>query len=121
MNRLLDAADIHCQPNTRPEAFGITFIEGLMHGLPVVTTALGGALRIVTPSCGRLVPPGDAGELARCLRQLIVDRGLRAELGSAGPDRAKWLCDARTQVAAIANLFGAIVRIKSLEPCESHI
>ena len=39
--RLLAAADIHCQPNTGPEPFGITFVEGLYAGLPVVSTRMG--------------------------------------------------------------------------------
>src|SRR2546426_1195229 len=36
---LLSAADIYCQPNVRPDAFGIAFVEALAAGLPVVTTA----------------------------------------------------------------------------------
>jgi glycosyltransferase involved in cell wall biosynthesis len=42
---LLAAADIHCQPNTGPEPFGIAFVEALYAGLPVVSTRLGGALK----------------------------------------------------------------------------
>ena len=54
---LLNAADIFCQPNLRGEAFGIVFVEALYNRLPVVSTALGGALEIVDESCGRLVCP----------------------------------------------------------------
>ena len=55
---LLAAADIYCQPNVGAEPFGIVFVEALYTGLPVVTTALGGALEIIDASCGVLVPPG---------------------------------------------------------------
>jgi glycosyltransferase involved in cell wall biosynthesis len=46
--RLLAAADIHCQPNIGPEPFGITFIEALYAGLPLVTTSIGGAIEMST-------------------------------------------------------------------------
>src|SRR5205807_8459590 len=69
--RLLSAADIFCQPNLSPEPFGISLIEALNAGLPVVTTALGGALEIINDSCGILVSPNDAAVLAEALRQLV--------------------------------------------------
>ena len=50
--RLLAAADIFCQPNLGPEPFGIGFVEALSAGLPVITTATGGALEIVDGDCG---------------------------------------------------------------------
>jgi glycosyltransferase involved in cell wall biosynthesis len=92
VHELLAAADIHCQPNTGPEPFGIAFVEALYAGLPVVTTALGGALEIVDESCGVLVPEGDADALAAALRRLITDSAARARLGRAGPARAATLC-----------------------------
>jgi len=49
--RLLAAADIHCQPNTGPEPFGIAFVEALYAGLPVVTTAAS------SRSCTRMASP----------------------------------------------------------------
>jgi glycosyltransferase involved in cell wall biosynthesis len=98
---LLAAADIHCQPNTGPEPFGIAFVEALYAGLPVVTTALGGPLEIIDESCGRLVPPADAARLTAALAGLLSDAGLRARLGEGGPDRARKLCDPAGQLARL--------------------
>jgi len=53
---VLQAADIYCQPNTLPEAFGISLVEAQGAGLPIVTSSFGGALEIVDPTCGLLVP-----------------------------------------------------------------
>lgn len=91
--RLLAASDIHCQPNTGPESFGIAFIEALYAGLPVVTSRLGGATEIVTEECGLLIPPGDGGALASALARLMDDPDARRRLGAAGPARAAALCD----------------------------
>jgi glycosyltransferase involved in cell wall biosynthesis len=100
--QLLEAADIYCQPNIEPESFGITFIEALHAELPVVTTAIGGALEIVDGSCGILVEPDDPAALAAALGRLIEDRELRARLGAAGPARAAALCEPRAQMQALA-------------------
>lgn len=108
VGRLLGAADIHCQPNIGAEPFGITFVEALYAGLPVVTTALGGAVEIIDDSCGVLVPPDDSGELAVALRRLIDDQHLRARLGAAGPARAASLCEPRAQMARLAAALGQV-------------
>jgi glycosyltransferase involved in cell wall biosynthesis len=105
VQRLLAAADIYCQSNTSPDSFGLTFIEGLLAQLPVVTTALGGALEIVDSSCGVLVPPDDLAALASCLRQLIANPALRSRLGTAGPSRARELCDPNRQMTRIYDFF----------------
>jgi glycosyltransferase involved in cell wall biosynthesis len=99
--RLLAAADIHCQPNTEPESFGISFVEGLQARLPVVTTAIGGALEILDDSCGILTRPGDAEGLASSLRLLIGRSDLRLRLGRAGPARAKALCNPERQASRL--------------------
>jgi glycosyltransferase involved in cell wall biosynthesis len=102
---LLAASDIHCQPNTGPEPFGITFIEAMLAGLPVVTTAIGGAKEIVNDDCGILAPPDDANALALSLKKLIEDPSLRQRLGSGGPGRAKELCDPGAQLRKLTRLF----------------
>ena len=105
--RLLSAADIYCQPNVKPEPFGIVFIEALYARLPIVTTALGGACEIVNGSCGILVPPRDRIALASSLRGLIMDPDLRAKLRAAAPDRAQKLCDPVRQMRRIAEVFSS--------------
>lgn len=102
---LLRAADVHCQPNTGPEAFGIGFVEALYAGLPVVTTALGGAREIVDETCGILVKPGDERELAQALRNLIGNRALLARLAAGGPARALGLCGPAAQLEKLRGIF----------------
>lgn len=98
---LLTAADVHCQPNTAPEPFGVALVEALHAGLPVVTSDAGGAREIVTPDCGVLVPVGDVAALSGALSELVSNRERRAQLGAAGPDRARELCDPQRQVALL--------------------
>jgi glycosyltransferase involved in cell wall biosynthesis len=102
---LMRAADVHCQPNSVAEPFGLTYVEALYAGAPVLTTAAGGALEIVTPDCGLLVPAGDVGALRGALRRAIGDPELRARLGAAGPARAAALCDPARQLAALAGVI----------------
>ena len=59
-------------------------------GLPVITSAAGGAVEIVSSDIGRLV--GDDRELDVALGELIGDAGLRRKLGAAGRERAESLC-----------------------------
>ncbi|MDQ3804563.1 MAG: glycosyltransferase, partial [Acidobacteriota bacterium] len=99
--RLLAAADIYCQPNTRPESFGLTFIEAMLARLPVVTTDIGGAREIVDASCGLLVPPGDVRALARALRTLIEDPAGRDALSGESPARPRELCDPAGQLSLL--------------------
>jgi glycosyltransferase involved in cell wall biosynthesis len=104
--RLLAAADLLCQPNLGPEPFGITYVEAMYAGLPVVAAALGGALETVTADTGLLVPAGDASMLAGALRTLAADPELRRRLGAAGPARARELCDPARQMRRLHEVLG---------------
>ena len=69
--QLLAAADVFSQPNARPEAFGLAFVEALNASPPVVTTAFGGAVEVVDESCGILTTPGNVENLSAALLRLI--------------------------------------------------
>jgi glycosyltransferase involved in cell wall biosynthesis len=107
---LLAAANIHCQPNILPEPFGIAFIEALYAGLPVVTTAIGGALEIVDESCGFLVAPNDIEALSEVLGSLINNPNERSTLASKGVERASQLCEPARQLHRLQNLLFQLVR-----------
>jgi len=102
---LMRAADLHCQPNSGAEPFGLAFVEALYAGVPVVTTAMGGACEILTDDCGILVPPGDVQALRSTLARLIADAAVRRALGAAGPARARALCDPARQLARLGQLI----------------
>jgi len=104
VSKLLIAADIFCQPNQEPEPFGMVFIEALWAGLPVVATAMGGAMEIVDQSCGLLLQPGDPSVLAESLLRLIESPAWRRQLGSGGAIRAKQLSDPLTQMNKLREL-----------------
>jgi glycosyltransferase involved in cell wall biosynthesis len=89
VRRLFGSADVYCQPNTAPEPFGISLVEALAAGLPVVTTRMGGAIEVVDSSCGILVPPKDRAALVTALRTVVTDPIRRQTLASAGPGRAR--------------------------------
>jgi glycosyltransferase involved in cell wall biosynthesis len=106
--RLLAAADIYCQPNIIPETFGNSFVEALYAGLPVVTSALGGACEIVDDTCGFLTPPGDAAALTYAVARLLDDADLRARLGACGPPRARQLCSPPEQMQRLHHALATV-------------
>jgi glycosyltransferase involved in cell wall biosynthesis len=103
--RLLVSADVLCQPNTGPESFGLAFVEALAAGVPVVTSAIGGAAEIVDDTCGVLTPPGDAGAVAEALRGLLNDPYRRRALGEHGPRRARQLCEPEVALPHLAEVL----------------
>jgi glycosyltransferase involved in cell wall biosynthesis len=106
--QLLTRAHIYCQPNTAPEGFGITLIEAMQAGLPVVTTEVGAAAELVDQSSGLLVPP-DATAVAAQLRSLCSDPAQRKSLGSAGPERARLPCDPSAQELKLLDALGSVI------------
>lgn len=103
--RVLYGSDIYCQPNIEPEGFGITFIESLYAGVPVVTTNIGGGSEIVDANYGILVAPADERDLANALQNLIANNDMRFSCGASGPARAAQLCGPKSQMQTLENLF----------------
>jgi glycosyltransferase involved in cell wall biosynthesis len=74
------AADILVLPS-HAEGLAMSVLEGLAHGMAVVTTPVGAHTEVIENDIsGLLVPPGDAKALAECLGLVIEDRDLRARL-----------------------------------------
>ncbi len=71
----IDAADVVLLPSERPEGFGLVVLEAFARGRPIISSAIGGPLDVVTPDAdGWLYPPGDVAALAGILAGLTRDQ-----------------------------------------------
>jgi glycosyltransferase involved in cell wall biosynthesis len=59
----------------------------MAHGLPIITTDVGGSPDLLTPDAGILIPPGDSAALADAMQRLALDPALRKRMGQAARDR----------------------------------
>jgi glycogen(starch) synthase len=92
-------ADIQVIPS-RYEPFGMVVLEGMLHGLPIVATNVGGPAAILEDGrTGLLIPPFDPEALAAALLRLLGDPELRRCLGAeaAAEVRRTWLWSQRAQ------------------------
>jgi glycosyltransferase involved in cell wall biosynthesis len=72
------------------EPFGLSVVEAMATGLPVVATAAGGHLETVAPTAGAvLFPPGDHELAARQLRALAGEPERRRAYGEALRERQR--------------------------------
>lgn len=86
--RFYQEMDIVTVPSTWIEPFGITALEAMACGLPVVASRIGGlAETVVHGETGLHFQPGDPEHLADALRTLIMDTQLRQTYGQAGRER----------------------------------
>ena len=87
------AADIQVVPS-RYEPFGMVVLEGMLYGLAIVASAVGGPCAILRHGeTGLLYPPSDVPALADAVLTLVRDASLRRRIGAAAAAdvRSRWL------------------------------
>jgi len=77
---LMRRCTAYCLPS-QGEPFGMTIIEAMACGKPLVVTDAGGPACIVSDAGGRRVPVGDAVRLAEALEELLSQPALCRQMG----------------------------------------
>jgi D-inositol-3-phosphate glycosyltransferase len=92
------------------EPFGITPLEAMACGTPVVGSAVGGIKYTVRDGeTGFLVPPRDPDALAARLARLLADERLRAELGRQGIARVQRHFTWRHVASALSDVYDDVL------------
>ncbi len=82
---LLALMDLFVLPSCEREGLGITLIEAMACGKPVIGTAIGGIPEVISAEVtGLLVPPADSRALAEAMGSLLHDPDRRRRMGEAG-------------------------------------
>ncbi|MCP4891255.1 MAG: glycosyltransferase family 4 protein [Planctomycetaceae bacterium] len=88
------------------EAYGVSVVEAMAAGIPVVTGSNGGVCEtVVDGETGILFEPGDVAAHAEALLRLANDAKLRATLGSGGWHRARKCFSLDREAAQLRSMF----------------
>lgn len=96
--------DLYVAPQ-RWEGFGLTPLEAMACGVPVVATRVGAFEDIVTPQTGALVAPDDIPALSAAVAALLHDPDARARAGQAARARVETGFRLEDEAAALVALY----------------
>jgi len=108
----VSAADVGVLPSIAPqETFGLSMVEMMTHGLPVVCTELGTGTSFVNQhgESGLVVPPRNAEALAGAINQLFRDDTLRHRLGQGAADRAHRLFSVEAMMRGVLDVYESVL------------
>ena len=107
---LLEAMDIYIMPSHK-EAFGLSLLEAMAYGCPVIVTAVGGPLEVVEDEVsGIFIPPRDPNRLADAVVRLLNDAGLRRRLGDGARKRVEANFSEGKMVEGIVSVYRSGLR-----------
>lgn len=106
IEQLIPCADLIFQPSEH-ESFGLTHLEAMACGVPVLGTNSGGVVEVVQHGeTGYLAEVGDIDTMALYAIEILNDEAKAAEMGRKGKERADRLFDK----AAIIDTYEALYR-----------
>ena len=105
----LDRVRVVVMPSVWEETAGLAAIEQMMRGLLVIASKIGG-LGEVVGNAGLTCVPGNAEDLARCMREVLLDPSKVATIGRAARDRARDVFLRERMIAQHARVYAESAR-----------
>ncbi|MBC6437936.1 MAG: glycosyltransferase family 4 protein [Rhodobacteraceae bacterium] len=103
------ALDLFIAPQRR-EGFGLTPLEAMASGTPVIATTVGAFGELVAPGeTGTLIPPGDVVAMAAAAAHLLDDARARDAQGQAARARAEGQFQLGNEAGAITAVYRALL------------
>jgi glycosyltransferase involved in cell wall biosynthesis len=81
VSEIMRAHAVYCMPSYG-EPFGMTLLEAMASGVPVISTDAGGPPSIVQPAGGRIVPMRDVPQLSAALIEILSRPELQDSMGA---------------------------------------
>ena len=108
---LLASIDVFALPTPRAEAKGLSAIEALAAGVPVVASSHGAFPELLAgEQAGLLHAPGDPADLARAITAVLDDDTLASRLGRHGHALARSRHSADSMAAAHESMYASLAR-----------
>jgi glycosyltransferase involved in cell wall biosynthesis len=106
----LALTDLFLFPSRWPEAFGLTLVEAMAAGKPVIATRVGAVPEIVAHGeSGWLVSPDDPSAMAEGVKHLLTDRALAQRIARQGQLRAQEMFGIDRMAAQIEAVYQELV------------
>jgi glycosyltransferase involved in cell wall biosynthesis len=105
---LLEHAAVVALPSY-DEALPVGLLEAMGAGVPVIASPVGGIPEAVVDGVsGYLVAPGDAANLERLLRRLLLDRELRRRIGAAARESVRLRFSPERSLRRLEEVYAAL-------------
>jgi glycosyltransferase involved in cell wall biosynthesis len=108
---LINQSRIFIYPS-REEPFGLSILEAMACGVPVITTNVYGPKEIVTEGVdGLTVDPDDVGALARAIGTLLDDETLRNKIGMNGRATVEKRFDINFHLESLIDIYQDLLKV----------
>jgi len=90
ISAVMACSDVVLHTSVKPEPFGLSIVEAMAQGKPVIATRSGGVPEVIDDGrTGVLVPPGDAPALADAIIRLLRDPEAAMAIGRAAREAVR--------------------------------